>query len=121
MCIILNKIGCFNILMIIFFSDFFLPVRSVDIAAVEGKRVSLACPLSPPDSDKVYMVLWFRDDAGIPLYRFVDNYFFLIHLSKQLLLYLCFSTKLFFIFNFFILSYQLIYLYFIFIFDGSPI
>ncbi|XP_037038777.1 hemicentin-1 isoform X2 [Bradysia coprophila] len=45
-------------------------VRAIDVQAVEGKRVSLPCPLIPPSRDKVYMVLWFRDDAGIPLYSF---------------------------------------------------
>lgn len=45
-------------------------VGTKDIEAVEGKRVSLPCPLIAPASDKVYMVLWFRDDAGIPLYSF---------------------------------------------------
>ncbi|XP_037957726.1 neural cell adhesion molecule 1-A [Teleopsis dalmanni] len=44
-------------------------VKSKDIDAVEGKSVSLPCPLSSP-LDDVYMVLWFRDNAGIPLYSF---------------------------------------------------
>lgn len=43
-------------------------VKTKDIEAVEGKSVSLPCPLSAP-LDDVYMVLWFRDNAGIPLYR----------------------------------------------------
>ncbi|XP_037903689.1 nephrin-like [Hermetia illucens] len=45
-------------------------VRTIDIEAVEGKKISLPCPLVAPSRDKVYMVLWFRDDAGIPLYSF---------------------------------------------------
>lgn len=45
-----------------------ISVNSADIQAVEGKRVSLECPLLPPDQDVVLMVLWFRDDSGIPLY-----------------------------------------------------
>lgn len=54
----------------LFLSIFFLStVRTVDVQAVEGNRISLPCPLVPPSRDKVYMVLWFRDDAGIPLYR----------------------------------------------------
>ncbi|XP_067625215.1 uncharacterized protein side-II [Eurosta solidaginis] len=44
-------------------------VKTKDIDAVEGKSVSLPCPISAPLSD-VYMVLWFRDNAGIPLYSF---------------------------------------------------
>ncbi|XP_055684288.1 hemicentin-2 isoform X1 [Lutzomyia longipalpis] len=44
-------------------------VRTLDIEAVEGRTVSLPCPLSAP-LDDVNMVLWFRDNAGIPLYSF---------------------------------------------------
>lgn len=43
-------------------------VKTKDIDAVEGKSVSLPCPITEP-LDNVYMVLWFRDNAGIPLYR----------------------------------------------------
>lgn len=50
-------------------SFFFSTVRTIDVQAVEGNRISLPCPLIAPSRDKVYMVLWFRDDAGIPLYR----------------------------------------------------
>ncbi|XP_035910721.1 neural cell adhesion molecule 1-like isoform X3 [Anopheles stephensi] len=45
-------------------------VKSSEIQAVEGRKISLPCPLSAPSRDKVYMVLWFKDDAGIPLYSF---------------------------------------------------
>ncbi|KAG8272148.1 hypothetical protein J6590_047150 [Homalodisca vitripennis] len=41
----------------------------MDIQAVEGKRVELPCNVTPPGHDKLYMVLWFKADAGIPLYR----------------------------------------------------
>ncbi|XP_030555042.1 neural cell adhesion molecule 1 isoform X1 [Drosophila novamexicana] len=44
-------------------------VKTKDIDAVEGKSVSLPCPIAEPLHD-VYMVLWFRDNAGIPLYSF---------------------------------------------------
>ncbi|ALC39700.1 CG42313 [Drosophila busckii] len=43
--------------------------KTKDIDAVEGKSVSLPCPIAEPLND-VYMVLWFRDNAGIPLYSF---------------------------------------------------
>ncbi|XP_030377819.1 uncharacterized protein LOC115626578 [Scaptodrosophila lebanonensis] len=43
--------------------------RTKDIDAVEGKSVSLPCPIAAP-LDDVVMVLWFRDNAGIPLYSF---------------------------------------------------
>lgn len=41
----------------------------LDVQAVEGKRVELPCNVTPPGHDKLYMVLWFKADAGIPLYR----------------------------------------------------
>ncbi|XP_055848345.1 uncharacterized protein LOC129913608 isoform X2 [Episyrphus balteatus] len=44
-------------------------VKTKDIEAVEGKSVTLPCPIEAPLQD-VYMVLWFRDNAGIPLYSF---------------------------------------------------
>ncbi|GBP92871.1 hypothetical protein EVAR_54890_1 [Eumeta japonica] len=43
-------------------------VRTVDVQAVEGMAAQFPCELGAVN-DKVYMVLWFRDDAGIPLYR----------------------------------------------------
>lgn len=63
-------LGCvFFMCFLSFF--FYFAVRTIDVQAVEGNRISLPCPLIPPTRDKVYMVLWFRDDAGIPLYRLV--------------------------------------------------
>ncbi|KOB63745.1 Endonuclease-reverse transcriptase [Operophtera brumata] len=46
-------------------------VRTVDVQAVEGMVAQFPCDLGTAANDKVYMVFWFRDDAGIPLYRFV--------------------------------------------------
>ncbi|KAJ9597414.1 hypothetical protein L9F63_011735, partial [Diploptera punctata] len=48
--------------------NIFTSVVTVDMQAVEGKSVELPCNVTPPGHDKVYMVFWFRDDAGIPLY-----------------------------------------------------
>jgi hypothetical protein len=48
-------------------SDF--PVKAIEKFAVEGRRVSLPCPLSAPSRDKVHMVLWFKNDVKIPMYR----------------------------------------------------
>ncbi|XP_039282695.1 synaptogenesis protein syg-2 [Nilaparvata lugens] len=45
-------------------------VVSVDVQAVEGKSVELPCNVTPPGHDKLYMVFWFRDNVGIPLYSF---------------------------------------------------
>ncbi|CRL01064.1 CLUMA_CG014257, isoform A [Clunio marinus] len=44
--------------------------NAIDKHAVEGRRVSLPCPLSAPSRDKVYMVLWFKNDVKIPMYSF---------------------------------------------------
>ncbi|XP_066907688.1 nephrin [Halyomorpha halys] len=40
------------------------------VEGVEGKSVELPCNITPPGHDKVYMVFWFKDEAGIPLYSF---------------------------------------------------
>lgn len=57
-----------NILSVLLFPAHARPVQTTDVIAVEGRRISLQCPISTPLRD-VYMVLWFRDTAGIPLYR----------------------------------------------------
>jgi hypothetical protein len=44
-------------------------VKAIEKFAVEGRRVSLPCPLSAPSRDKVHMVLWFKNDVKIPMYR----------------------------------------------------
>lgn len=55
---------------------FLMPFLCVVVAAtalpvmsVEGTSVQLPCDVTAPSHDKVYMVLWFKDDAGLPLYR----------------------------------------------------
>lgn len=48
-------------------------VRTVDVQAVEGMVAQFPCDLGTAANDKVYMVFWFRDDAGIPLYRYVES------------------------------------------------
>jgi len=68
------------------FFPFSVPVRLV--WATEGDNVELPCDITPPTpEDSVNMVLWFKDDAGIPLYRQVlqvlkiilprSNYFYM--------------------------------------------
>ncbi|XP_036150830.1 uncharacterized protein LOC118648607 [Monomorium pharaonis] len=50
------------------------PVRLV--WATEGDNVELPCDITPPrPEDSVNMVLWFKDNAGIPLYRRVSLHF----------------------------------------------
>ncbi|KAK7865976.1 hypothetical protein R5R35_009404 [Gryllus longicercus] len=47
------------------------PVSTVLVDAVLGRSVTLPCDIEPTTrEDRVYMVLWFRDNAGKPLYRF---------------------------------------------------
>ncbi|XP_063218435.1 nephrin-like [Bacillus rossius redtenbacheri] len=48
-----------------------LKVSSVGVEAVLGHSASLPCDIAPSGrEDRVYMVLWFREGAGRPLYRF---------------------------------------------------
>ena len=50
--------------------------------SVAGHRASLPCDLSPPpgalvttgDMYTVYLVLWYREDEGEPLYRYGRTY-----------------------------------------------
>ena len=50
------------------FFDFSVPVKSVE--AVIGGKAELPCDIYPSDTvDDVYLVLWYRDIAGKPLYR----------------------------------------------------
>jgi dual oxidase maturation factor 1 len=44
-------------------------VKTTEKTAVEGRRVSLPCPLTTPSREKAYMVLWFKNDVKIPIYR----------------------------------------------------
>lgn len=46
------------------------PVSTVTVEAVLGKTATLPCDIEPEElNDRVYMVLWFRESAGKPLYR----------------------------------------------------
>lgn len=56
--------------ILIFNSAVFLSVSTVSVEAVLGKTASLPCDIEPEvRDDRVYMVLWFRESAGKPLYR----------------------------------------------------
>lgn len=47
-------------------------MSTVSVEAVLGKTASLPCDIEPEvRDDRVYMVLWFRESAGKPLYRYV--------------------------------------------------
>lgn len=46
----------------------------MSVEAVLGKTASLPCDIEPEvRDDRVYMVLWFRESAGKPLYRYVPK------------------------------------------------
>lgn len=40
-----------------------------DVEAIEGQQASLVCPTTTSNSDKVNLVLWFRDGTGPSIYR----------------------------------------------------
>ena len=51
-----------------FFLQFSVPVKNVD-AIISGKA-ELPCDMYPADEiDDVYLVLWYKDIDGKPLYR----------------------------------------------------
>lgn len=49
------------------FSTSLAPLTNVE--AIEGQQTQLYCPMTAPSSDKINMVLWFKDDVGVPIYR----------------------------------------------------
>ena len=52
-------------IVILFFSE----VTS-EVLSAEGLDVDLPCDVTPPKSgDRINMVLWFKDEEGVPLYR----------------------------------------------------
>ncbi|XP_071454100.1 nephrin-like [Hetaerina americana] len=47
------------------------PVSTISVEAVVGRSVALPCDIEPvTPADRVYMVLWFRESAGKPMYSF---------------------------------------------------
>jgi hypothetical protein len=48
----------------------FVSVPIVDVQGVLGKKTMMPCDITPRDrDDAVYMVLWFKEADGEPLYR----------------------------------------------------
>ena len=43
------------------------PITNVE--AIEGQQTHLYCPMATPNGDRINMVLWFKDDVGVPIYR----------------------------------------------------
>lgn len=64
----IHRVLCNSLMNTNFFTIAFT-VKTIDKTAVEGRKISLPCPLSAPSRDKVYMVLWFKNDVKIPIYR----------------------------------------------------
>jgi len=49
-------------------------VPEIEVESLVGGRAEFPCDVNPlPDrrDDSVHMVLWFRDDFGKPIYRYV--------------------------------------------------
>ncbi|XP_058467810.1 uncharacterized protein LOC131440502 isoform X2 [Malaya genurostris] len=47
------------------------PVSTTTVEAVLGRTATLPCDITPDEAnDRVYMVLWFRESAGKPLYSY---------------------------------------------------
>lgn len=54
-----------------FCSSLFIPPAPItNVEAIEGQQAHLYCPMTTPNSDKINMVLWFKDDVGVPIYRY---------------------------------------------------
>ena len=52
-----------------------VPVRNVE--AVLGGIAELPCDVTPEDvHDDVYLILWFRDEASKPMYRYTGSHTF---------------------------------------------
>ena len=52
-----------------------VPVRNVE--AVLGGIAELPCDVTPEDvHDDVYLILWFKDEASKPMYRYVVSHMF---------------------------------------------
>lgn len=64
-----SSVNSNKILMNPLLFNFLITAQIIEIIAVEGKSVSLQCPILGSD---VAMVLWFKSTGGIPLYRWVQ-------------------------------------------------
>lgn len=54
------------------FCFIFVPVPIVNVKVVAGDPVYLPCDITSSDPhDQVLLVLWYREDLGTPIYRYV--------------------------------------------------
>ena len=55
--------------------SFSVPDDVTEITTVEGQSVQLPCDITPPNlKEQVYLVLWYRQDEGEPIYRYRQNF-----------------------------------------------
>lgn len=53
------------------------------VQGVLAKQALLPCDVTPMDRDDVvFMVLWFKEGDGEPLYRYVYLFMFLVHYTR---------------------------------------
>lgn len=67
-----DQVDCCGLFELYAWPDFLLLVFAavaVDLEGVIGRSVRLPCNVTSLGPDRVYMVLWFREDSGIPIYR----------------------------------------------------
>ncbi len=43
---------------------------AIAISSVEGGSAALPCDITARENDSVYLVLWYRQDSGTPIYRY---------------------------------------------------
>ena len=43
--------------------------NAVAVTSLEGSTADLPCDIAARENDSVYLVLWYRQDSGTPIYR----------------------------------------------------
>lgn len=64
---------------------YFVAADVVSVEAVAGETVYIPCNLTTPDTtDNVSLILWYRQDKGTPVYRYVQHNFTLHVVLREL-------------------------------------